>query len=232
MQGILLLGISMVLFNICYVIALILSKKEIITSYMSRKIVHITLGLIQMFLWAYYDDPENMSTRFYGCGCTLLYGAVFLIFGLELIHGPVMDFMLATVCRNGQAKEMIYGPFNYCVIVSAFALIFWTNYAPAVIGIMNMLTGDGFAEIIGKLYGKHKVVNPWGKTKTIEGSITVAVGGGLGAILMCLHLFGEAHLLLNIICGTVASVVEFYSPPNWDNVLIPLPALVLGAFSL
>nr|BAN41720.1 hypothetical protein, conserved [Entamoeba invadens] len=214
--------------NVCLLIGTVLSKLSIITSYTSRKIVHISLGTCQLALWGLY--PDEMSARVWGTMCCLIYVVVFLVFGLGLFQGKICDFLVATVCRNGDYKEMLYGPLNYCVTVSLLSLVFWRNYPPSVIGCGLLLWGDGMAEIIGKMIGRTEVMNPWGKKKTIEGAIAVMVCGAVGSMVMCKMIFGEYYTLYCLIFGFVGALVEFYSYPNYDNVFIPLSSVAMGYF--
>ncbi|EAL45593.1 phosphatidate cytidylyltransferase, putative [Entamoeba histolytica HM-1:IMSS-B] len=220
--------ISFVLVNVCLMIATALSKTNIITSYTSRKIVHISLGVCEIVMWGCYS--EEPTARIWGSMCCILYLFVFLIFGMGWIKGPIADFLIATVCRNGDYKEMLYGPLNYCCIMTFLSLLYWRNYPASIIGMMIMLTGDGMAEIIGKMIGKTQLKNPWGKTKTIEGAIAVMVCGAVGAMVMCYIIFGQIYFIQSIISGLVGAIVEFYSYPNYDNVFIPLSSLLLGFF--
>ncbi|ELP84866.1 hypothetical protein EIN_284420 [Entamoeba invadens IP1] len=217
---------SLLLVNLCLLIATLLSKNGIVTSYTSRKIVHISLGTCQLLLWGYY--PDEPSARVWGSMCCLLYLFVFLVFGLGLVQGKMADFLIATVCRHGDCHEMLYGPLNYCITMTFLSLVFWKNNPASVIGCSLMLWGDGLAEVIGKKFGKTEIKNCWGKTKTLEGAIAVWIFGALGAMGMCYVIFGNAYVVMSIILGAVGAIVEFISYPNYDNVFIPLSAVVFG----
>ncbi|EDR28128.1 hypothetical protein, conserved [Entamoeba dispar SAW760] len=227
MSSITLFLTTLIFVNVCLMIATILSKTNIITSYTSRKCVHISLGFFQLLLWKYY--PEEPTARIWGSMCCILYAIIFLIFGMGWIKGVIADFLIATVCRNGDYKEMLYGPLNYCCIMSFLSLLYWRNYPPSIIGMMIMLTGDGMAEIIGKMIGKIQLKNPWGKTKTLEGGIAVMVFGSLGAMFMCWILFNNFYIIESLVGGFIGALVEFYCYPNYDNVFIPLSSIVMGA---
>ena len=212
--------ISFILVNVFTFIANTLADKKIVSPSTSRKMVHISLGVCQMLLWPLYS--EDSFARLWGSMCCIIYLFIFLIFGLEIIKGPFLAFLIKTVCREGKAKEMLYGPFNYCCIMNFMSLLFWKNSPYPIIGLMIMLTGDGMAEIVGKNLGKHHMVNPWGSKKTLEGSMGIAIFGALGAMIMCYLNFGSVCFLPCVIGGIVVAVTEFYAYPNYDNVFIPL----------
>ena len=122
---------------------------------------------------------------------------------------------------------MLYGPLNYCCIMNFMTLIFWKSSPYPIIGLMIMLTVDGMAEIVGKTFGKHKTVSPWGSKKTIEGSIGIAFFGAVGAMIMCYLIFGQMHFLACVIGGIVGAIAEFYAYPNYDNVFIPIAVVIV-----
>ena len=228
MHDALLFLLTLLVVNACTVLSTVLSKSGLVQSYTSRKFVHISLGTAQLLLWGLYSaDP---AARLWGNLCCALYAVVFLVYGLGLLPGTIADFLIATVCRHGDFREMLYGPLVYCCTIVALGLAFWRDYPAAVVGMMVMLTGDGMAEIIGKFIGRTPVINPWGKHKTVEGACAVFLCGALGAMAACWCIFGAPHVALALVGGAVGAVAEFVSPPNFDNLCIPLSVLPLGLF--
>ncbi|KAL7713794.1 Phosphatidate cytidylyltransferase [Entamoeba marina] len=218
--------LSMAISNACLLLGTVLSKLNIISSYSSRKMVHISLGFSQLMLWGYYsDDPMS---RVWGCMGCIIYAVVFFVYGMGYLGGKIGDFLIATVCRNGDYKEMMYGPLNYCLTLPILTLIYWRNFPPSIIGMTVMLTGDGMAEVVGKMFKTINFKTPWGRTKTLAGIISVFLFGAIGAMFMCWLVFGEIYLLACLIGGIVGAAAEFYSPPNYDNVFIPLSCVVVG----
>ena len=139
-------------------------------------------------------------------------------------HGAALD--VPAGAAGGSAAGA--GPLDVAVL----GLVFWRNYPPAVAGMMVMLTGDGMAEVVGKLLGRTAFRNPWGRQKTAAGALAVLVCGAAGAMAMCSVLYGDAHVALSLACGAVGAAVEFFAPPNTDNVLIPLAGVLVGVLGM
>ncbi|ELP91097.1 phosphatidate cytidylyltransferase, putative, partial [Entamoeba invadens IP1] len=114
--------------------------------------------------------------------------------------------------------------------ISLMALVFWRNYPPAIIGTSLLLYGDGMAEVVGKTIGRIELITPWGKKKTLEGSLAVFIFGGIGAFAMCYLLFHQIYFFYSTLFAFVGMLVEFYSYPEYDNVFIPLSSVILGFF--
>ncbi|KAL7713492.1 Phosphatidate cytidylyltransferase [Entamoeba marina] len=220
--------ISITFTTLTLVLGLVLSSKGIISSSTSRKVVHVVVGFSQLLLWGFYS--ESVTARIFGCLMCLLYFVVFLVVGLGILKGPLSTLVVESVTRNKDPKEVLHGPMIYCLSFVLLTLIFWKNYPASVIGLAVMITGDGLAEVIGKLYGKHVIINPWNMKKSIEGSFSVAIFGFIGAVIVSLFVFGEVYLFTSLFSGIVGMIVEFFSPPNTDNLLVPLACCLVGIF--
>ncbi|KAL7718609.1 Phosphatidate cytidylyltransferase [Entamoeba marina] len=95
-------------------------------------------------------------------------------------------------------------------------------------GLGILIVGDGMGEVIGKSIKSIVLTTPWGRNKTLAGCIAVFVFGSLGSMILCYLVFGMCFVKLSLIAGLFGSVTEFYSPPNYDNVFIPLSSIVVG----
>ncbi|ELP84605.1 hypothetical protein EIN_172200 [Entamoeba invadens IP1] len=216
----------MVVVSLCLVLGKVLSYYNVISTVTSRKMVHILTGTFQIVFWAYY--PDEPYARVYGALGCFIFAIVFMLFGFGIVKGMLSRFMVDSVCREKDAHEMLYGPLNYCLIISSFSLMFWKNYPPAISAIVIMLMGDGMAEIIGKKCGKRQLKNPWGNEKSVEGTVSVTLFGGIGAMAMCFLIYGNMYFMYNCLFGIVGALVEFYSYPNYDNVFIPISIVMVG----
>ncbi|ELP88676.1 hypothetical protein EIN_192850 [Entamoeba invadens IP1] len=226
--SLLLFVISFVVSNTFILFSYTLRKFNLIASHNSRKMFHITFGLSQMIFWPLY--PDDLTSRFLGTFNCLIYSFIFFVMGEGYCNGSLYKVLKVVLCRQNDHKEFLYGPLNYCVTISVIALIFWRTYPPAIIGISLLLCGDGMAEVIGKSIGKVKLTTPWGRIKTLEGSLAVFIFGGIGALVMCYIIFHKFFFFYTTLLALVGMVVEFYSIPEYDNVLIPLSSLVFGVF--
>ncbi|HUM13536.1 MAG TPA: hypothetical protein VLT82_21495 [Myxococcaceae bacterium] len=99
----------------------------------------------------------------------------------------------------------------------------------AAAGLFALALGDGIGGLVGRRWGKHRYRLPWAKTKSLEGSLVVAVLAALGTAMAGL-LFGVPLSASRILgAGLAAAVAEAVAPRATDNVLVPLVVwLVVG----
>jgi len=100
---------------------------------------------------------------------------------------------------------------------------------PAAAGLLALALGDGIGGLVGRRWGKHRYRVPWAKTKSVEGSLTVALLAALGTVMAGL-LFGVPLSASRVLgAGLAAAVAEAVAPRATDNLLVPLAVwLVTG----
>lgn len=116
----------------------------------------------------------------------------------------------------------IYYPISLCVLLAAF----WPKgmYEVALIGMMVMALGDGFASVIGEKWGKHRY-RFWKREKSWEGSMAMfffAVVGTVLVLYLLLTLPLGVALWRAVAVGLVAAVIEAVSPWGTDNLTVPI----------
>lgn len=95
---------------------------------------------------------------------------------LFLTGTGVLDInAMTTVSRSGGRKELLRGPFVYCVVLVLVTALKWQVTLPGICAVSMMCGGDGFADIIGRRFGKNKL--PWNKVKSAEGSVAMFLFG-------------------------------------------------------
>ncbi|KAL7718610.1 hypothetical protein QTN25_003977 [Entamoeba marina] len=108
-RNILLFFTSFALANISLIIGTVLTKLNVITSRSSRKIVHIMFGFSQVMLWGFYEPTT--TARIWGNLGYFIFTLGFLIFGCGCCQGKLFDFIVTCICRTGDYREFLYGPF-------------------------------------------------------------------------------------------------------------------------
>jgi len=100
---------------------------------------------------------------------------------------------------------------------------------PAAAALFALALGDGLGGLVGRLWGKHRYRVPWAKTKSVEGSLVVALLAAHGTAMAGL-LFGAPLSVGRVLgAGVAAAVAEAAAPRATDNVLVPLAVwLVTG----
>lgn len=92
---------------------------------------------------------------------------------------------------------------------------------PAAAGLLALSLGDGVGGAVGRRFGRHRYRAPWGKSKTVEGSLAVAIAAA-GGVLLAARLFDHPVGALGVVTlGAVAALVEALSPRSTDNLLVP-----------
>ncbi len=119
----------------------------------------------------------------------------------------------------------------YGLSAAGLTAVGFLGHAPfaAAAGLLALALGDGIGGLVGRRWGKHRYRVPGAKTKSVEGSVAVAVLAALGTAMAGL-LFGVPLSASRILeAGLAAAVAEAVAPRATDNILVPLAVwLVVG----
>ncbi len=227
----------MILICYAYVIMTILipvalKKKDKISKFTARKMVHLFAGLVVLFVpffvWAIY--------------------AIFIAFSLTLFvylsskESNIKQFRDLYEAIGEEAEEKkgrLSGPLNYCIsitlLIGIFAIFSPTQLYYPIAGILIMIIADTLASIIGKKYGKHEINLKWTGTKrTVEGSTVFFIS----AFILCFitfYFFGYLNpsssqdqllftnvIVFSIITAAIATVIELVSYTTTDDLSVPI----------
>lgn len=231
-----------------YIQGLIIFMEKAVTSGklssdLSRKVIHIAAGSF-IWVWLFMDPSDDWSYGF-NIVVPLLFFLTFLAKGFTL-PADTDDKDVIAMTRTGNPRELLKGPLYFTIIMMIAGTLLFGSYA----GMLMMAIvgwGDGLAPYIGQRWGNRKY-KTLGREKSIEGSIGVLIFGIFGSIifLILLGIIGDdsnadkavladpnADLMLIIIVivllGIVAMVVEAMSPADIDNLLIPASTIIVLA---
>ena len=202
----------------------------------NRKVIHIGVGSF-IYIWWAFTENWIMLAFFAIPFAVILFFAMFP-------GNPVSNSKLGEVTNDMGHR---YGLFLYVVSICIMVAFFFDHWIAATVGIVAMTRGDGFGSVIGKKYGKHKLIHG----KSLEGSIGVfAFTAGISFFVIMLYGFlfttmPDYGILVNaatvgiasaigysLLAGTIATVVEAVAPGDFDNLLISLcvavPLVLLG----
>lgn len=113
-------------------------------------------------------------------------------------------------------------------VMTALGLTAWpAPVYPAAAGLLALSLGDGVGGLVGRRFGRLHYTVPWGKRKSVKGSVAVAVFAALGAALAAAWFTAGIGPWRAIALGAVAAVTEGLAPRGTDNALVP--AAVWGA---
>jgi len=206
-----------------------LAHRGIISSPVSRKIIHIGTGPIFVLCWFLFTD--HVSSRYLAALVPLGITAQFFLVGAGIIQDKAA---VAAMSRTGDKREILRGPLYYGIVFVALTLIYWLNSPIGIVALMILCGGDGLADIIGKRIRSNSL--PWSPRKTWAGTISVFLGGLLFSfiILSIFKLAGTfdyswGKLIFNLVLiSFVCSIVESLPMRDLDNLTVPLTAVILG----
>lgn len=184
-------------------------KKEIL-----RKTFHVLFGLF--FLGLIYFLGAELSLQI--ITGLFIVGLIIALLHKKNIKIPLLERIIISVEREhekhfpGKAALLFF-------LATIILLYFFGNFLQIVyVSLLVQIFADTFAAIIGKKFGKHKILEKEHYTKTLEGTIACFI-----VALLILILFFSWEIAL--IGAIVATTIEF-APIN-DNLFIPLGLGVL-----
>ncbi|MFX1475705.1 MAG: diacylglycerol/polyprenol kinase family protein [Promethearchaeota archaeon] len=226
-----------------------LRVREKIPLDISRKMVHTFMGPVYILCWLLFS--HDALSRYFAAVVPVLFAIIFVAIGTGVIQ---RDEFVKTMSRSGEAQELLFGSFLYSLVLVWLTIACWfvpvtlptaanplvsptgepvyAQFVPtAILVIAPLAGGDGFADIIGRKWGKRKY--KIFAEKSIEGSLAMFIFSFvfsyviLGIYWLIYNpLYPEAFSLLKLlvpilIISLVATVVEACSPKNFDNLLVP-----------
>jgi dolichol kinase len=217
----------LLLFSIFFIffITTILRYLNIISSKISRKIIHIFIAPIFLFFIPFF--PNNFSFRFFLSSLPIIIS--FLFYFSVKNKNFFSNIFCLIMSRSGEIKEILNGPFFYGIIVGLITFIYYINEPIGVISIINLCFGDGFADLIGSFFNSKVIFSPFGK-KTFYGCFSFVFFSFLMGCVFCKYLFDKMFVFNNFLLAIVGCFSEFFSSPKFDNIFIVLGVCFVGKF--
>ena len=237
----LLSDLLLVLIAYIYVFATILipvylKKKEKISKFQARKVVHLFAGLTVLttpyFSWPWW--------------AVIIAGSLTILVLMSSKKSKVKQLKDLYESIGEEAEEKVgylQGPFHYCISITVLVLVF-VIFAPKqmyfpIAGILLMIISDTLASVVGKRYGKHKIKIPWIKgIRSIEGSLAFFISGfilcffaftflGVTNPLTQTHIGLVDALVYSLITSLLATFIEISSPSTWDDLTVPILTTII-----
>jgi len=213
-----------------------LKKRDKVTKFQARKIVHLFAGLA-VLTTPYFNWP---------------WFAVFLAGTLTVVtlfssrdsKVKKLKELYDSIGEEAEEKKgFLEGPFHYCLsitlLVTLFVIIDPTRFYFPISGILIMIISDTLASVFGKKYGKHNInLNYTGTVRTLEGSLVFFVS----AFILCFgtfFIFGylycdtqvnlglDSVFLYTIITSVLATLIELISPSTYDDLTVPISTTLI-----
>ena len=208
-----------------------LAQHFAISQNLSRKIIHIGTGPLFVLCWPLFSDGRysRLFAAVVPLGLTLMFGAV----GLNLLKLPLLT-KIST--RSGNVQELLRGPMCYGIAFVVCTLTFWRTSPVGILALMVLCGGDGFADIVGRRWGSHKL--PFSHCKSWIGSLAMFLASiGFGTVFLFLFnqwgylqpSLASNHIVAGVIAiALVSTLVEALSGSDIDNITIIGTAIAMG----
>nr|XP_043621088.1 probable phytol kinase 3, chloroplastic [Erigeron canadensis] len=206
------------------------ARRGIFDQKLNRKLVHITIGLAFMLCWPLFSSGNR------GAVIAALVPGVNIVKVLLIGLGIVKDeATVKSMSRFGDYRELLTGPLYYASAITFCCTVYWRTSPVAIAAICNLCAGDGFADIIGRRYGKKKL--PYNSDKSYAGSIAMATAGFIASVgyMYYYSMFGFIENSFGVVFGflvvSVASAFVESHPISTkfdDNLTVPLASVLLG----
>ncbi|MEA3335559.1 MAG: phosphatidate cytidylyltransferase [Chloroflexota bacterium] len=203
-----------------------LATRKIVSRELSRKLIHIGTGPIFVLCWLLFSG--EVQSRWLAALVPAAITLQFFLIGMGWVKD---DGAVQAMSREGDRRELLYGPTQYGIIFVTMTLIFWLDSPIGIIVLMILCWGDGLADVVGRRYGKN--VLPFNHRKTWAGSTAMLVSSFVFSFAY-LALFqrldvwdidlARSVVPILLIC-LAATVVEAVSGEDTDNVTITIAAL-------
>lgn len=237
-----LIGIAYGYVSLTIFIPVFLKKRGLISKFQARKIVHFFAGLIVLivpfFVMPLYAVFIALSM------------AIMVYFSSRDSSVKQLQELYESIGEEAEEKVgRLQGPFYYSVSITLLIALF-VLFAPdrlyfPICGILIMIVSDTFASVIGKKYGRRKIVIAYtGATRTLEGSLTFFAS----AFALCFAAFSffgllnpvnqhqltfETVLAYSFITSMSGTLIELLSPSTVDDLTVPIATtLVIYLLSL
>ncbi len=172
-----------------------------------RKLIHISGALIPVIA------GDDFLGKYLTTGLVVFGLAIYLF--LEAIKPKLSPAILSLVYRENEIHGFAVEPLSYIIsVLSLISLSFFIDERLCFAAIAILAAGDGFAGVIGRRYGRHRL--SFNKDKSWEGSIS----GFFAASLSGFYYAGPIALLGGAF-GMMAGAVNKH-----DNIAVPYAALI------
>ena len=161
-----------------------LADRGAFASTTSRKLVHVTSGTLFACTWPLFS--ASGAARFFAAAIPLAQGVRLFGIGSGMIKNASA---VRAVSREGGKEELLKGPLYYTAVLAACTSAYWRTNPIGIVAMAMMCGGDGFADLVGRKFGKGNAL-PWNEEKSFAGSAGF-VAGGFGVASGCVSIDGR-----------------------------------------
>jgi len=201
------------------------------SSVAARKCMHCGAGPIFVLTWPMFTPDGGIIASLVPLAMTLKFAAT----GLGIVRN---DAEVKSMCRSGDRRELLRGPFIYGSVFVLATLLSWRSI-DGVAAVMALCLGDGLAEPFGRRFGQGPGGRlPWSRSKSWAGSgafLVFALAGSAAFAALFYNWGWSGHTLAEImrpllVACAAGALVESLPLRDFDNLVVPVTvALVLAA---
>ncbi|CAJ2640337.1 unnamed protein product [Trifolium pratense] len=207
------------------------AKRGLFDQKLNRKLVHITMGLVFILCWPLFgtDRWGSLFAAFFP-GVNILR---MLVIGLGIWKD---EATVKSMSRFGDHRELLKGPLYYAATITLASIVYWRTSPISTAAICNLCAGDGMADVIGRRFGRKKIL--YNKNKSYAGSIAMASSGFLASIGYMWYfssfgfMVGSWKKVIGFLVVSVISAVVESLPISTDlddNLTVPLTSILVGS---
>jgi len=207
------------------------AHKGWISGELSRKLIHIGTGPIFVLCWLIF--PNSTSSKYIAALVPFAITLQFFLVGIGVLRD---ESAVQAMSRTGNPREILRGPLYYGLVFVLITIFFWYDSPTGIVALMLLCGGDGFADILGRRYGRSHI--PWNPRKSWIGSLAMFSGGfilslAILAIYISVGIFDSTLIELIptlLIISLMATIVETLPLQDIDNITVTATAVLLGYF--
>lgn len=192
----------------------VLWRKKILSGELSRKAVHIIVGVIMAFsaLYLTYQQIQLLSLAF-----------IVVILGSTRLQ----LFKSIRAIRRDTSGEIFFAlGIGVCAVLEPEVWVY-------IVAILHLALADSLAALVGVKWGKKTAYSFWGNHKSILGTGVFFVSSVviiLVARLATTHLDNFSAVMILILIPAVLTMLENLSWHGIDNLTVPVAALTIFTY--
>mmetsp|Transcript_32703 Transcript_32703/g.79297 ORF Transcript_32703/g.79297 Transcript_32703/m.79297 type:complete len:235 (-) Transcript_32703:1511-2215(-) len=215
-QNLLTAGITVVYVKSVVILCDYAVSKDILSTEVSRKIVHMAAGTWPLF-WPYFDESHPSW---------MLNITVPFMYMLQLtqaaLFGGKDDPLVKTLSRTGDPKELLYGPLFFTLVMN-YTGIFAFRATESIYVMSCLGFGDGVAPLVGTWYpyGRYPT-HPFDEKskKSLSGSLSFFMASVFGYQILKSSCRGEPGSMAAFLPVAVMSTITEGISGVYDNITV------------
>jgi uncharacterized protein (TIGR00297 family) len=204
---------------ICIVASELLRKHFHLSAEVTRKFVHVTVGVIIFFA------PKLFQSAF-----------IPLILSVAAVLAMTIAVQTGLLVSLHGTSRFSYGTVFYPLSFLVLILLFWNSHPEIIsLSMVCLALGDATAAMVGESFRNVQEYRLTSDKKSVEGSVAMFIASFVclfcGMLILNLSIFYsvDALILIAIVAACIATAWEALSSKGLDNFTIPLSvALVLS----